>query len=108
MRRRSRRLLQTVTEDCGNVVGVVEAVLSDDLRQESLEVVVVGLGPTQRRAERAEGGGGDRRGVLLLGESRAPQEFDEVVALCFRGDRFKFCCLPVDAAVEVELCRVSV
>ena len=96
-------LLDAVAEDRGDVVGVVESVLADDSRNQPLEVVVVGLGPAERRGERAEGGRLDDRCVLLGSQAGSAQEVDEAVVLGVGRDGLEFGGEAVDAAVELVL-----
>ena len=77
--------------------------LADDSRDQSLEVVVVGLGAAERRCERAEGRRLDDRGVLLGGQPRSAQQVDEAIVLSLGGDRLEFGGEAVDAAVELVL-----
>ena len=95
--------LDPVAKHCGDVVGVVESVLPDDARNQPLEVVVVGLGPTEGRCERPEGGRLDDRCVLLRRQTGAAEQVGEAVLLSLGCDRLEFGGKAVDSAVQLVL-----
>lgn len=80
------RTLDSVVEDGGDVVGVVESARSDEARQERFDVVVVGLGASEFGRERADRFGLDGTLGLFVGEPGAADEGCPAIVLGDCGD----------------------
>lgn len=65
---------KAAVDDGGNVIGVGEPTSLDEVRQEGLDVVVVGFGPAQFRNQRTEGIGFNHGLRLVGGQAAALDE----------------------------------